>query len=146
MMGRSLMQTLAVAVMEMRGRRHECLTLEHILLAMTHERTGRLILEGCGVDLAELRRQLDTYLTTFIATQSESDDGEVLQTVAVERVLERAIRQIRSAGRVKAEVGDVLAAMFEEEDCWAVYFLRRQDVTRMDVLEYISHDLPAALR
>ena len=66
MMGRSLMQTLAVAVMEMRGRRHECLTLEHILLAMTHERTGRLILEGCGVDLAELRRQLDTYLTTFI--------------------------------------------------------------------------------
>ena len=46
MMGRSLMQTLAVAVMEMRGRRHECLTLEHILLAMTHERTGRLILEG----------------------------------------------------------------------------------------------------
>ena len=145
MMGRSLMQTLAVAVMEMRGRRHECLTLEHILLAMTHERTGRLILEGCGVDLAELRRQLDTYLTTFIATQSESDDGEVLQTVAVERVLERAIRQIRSAGRVKAEVGDVLAAMFEEEDCWAVYFLRRQDVTRMDVLEYISHELPAAL-
>ncbi|MCH5277966.1 MAG: ATP-dependent Clp protease ATP-binding subunit ClpA [Desulfovibrionaceae bacterium] len=146
MMGRSLMQTLAVAVMEMRGRRHECLTLEHILLAMTHERVGKLILEGCGVNLAELRRQLDSYLNTFLATQDVMDDGEVVQTVAVERVLERAIRQIRSAGRVRAEVGDVLAAMFEEEDCWAVYFLRRQDVSRLTVLEYISHELPAALR
>ena len=147
MMGRSLMQTLAVAVMEMRGRRHECLTLEHILLAMTHERVGRLILEGCGVDLAELRRQLDTYLNTFIATQDDTlGDGEVIQTVAVERVLDRAIRQIRSAGRIRAEVGDVLAAMFEEEDCWAVYFLRRQDVSRLTVLEYISHELPNALR
>lgn len=146
MMGRSLMQTLAVAVMEMRGRRHECLTLEHILLAMTHERMGRLILEGCGADLAELRKQLDTYLATFVAVQNESDEGEVLQTVAVERVLERAIHQIRSAGRAKAEVGDVLAAMFEEEDCWAVYFLQRQDVTRLAVLDFISHELPQALR
>lgn len=145
MMGRSLMQTLAVAVMEMRGRRHECLTLEHILLAMTHERTGRTILEGCGVDVPELRRQLDAYLSTFVA-RTEAEEGEVLQTVAVERVLERAIRQIRSAGRARAEVGDVLAAMFEEEDCWAVYFLRRQDVTRLGVLEFLSHGLSDALR
>lgn len=146
MMGRSLMQTLAVAVMEMRGRHHECLTLEHVLLAMTHERMGKIILEGCGVDLVELRKQLDTYLSTFLTSLAEADEGEVLQTVAVERVLERAIRQIRAAGRVKAEVGDVLAAMFEEEDCWAVYFLRRQDLTRLIVLDFISHDLPQLMR
>ncbi len=146
MMGRSLMQTLAVAVMEMRGRKNECLTLEHILLAMTHEHVGRIILEGCGADLDELRRQLDTYLSTFLGSHAESEEGEVLQTVAVDRVLERAIRQIRSAGRSRAEVGDVLAAMFDEEDCWAVYFLKRQDIDRITVLDFISHELTDALR
>lgn len=146
MMGRSLIQTLAVAVMEMRSRQHECLTLEHILLAMTHERIGKIILEGCGANIFELRQQLDTYLTTFITRQTDPEEGEILQTVAVERVLERAIRQIRSAGRLRAEVGDVLAAMFEEEDCWAVYFLKRQDISRLMVLDYISHDLPHAVR
>jgi len=146
MMGRSLLQTLAVAVMEMRGRRHEFLTLEHILLAMTHERTGRLILEGCGADLPALRKELEEYLTANVNIRTGEDDGEVPQTLAVERVLERAIRHMRSSGKDRAEVGDVLAAMFEEEDCWAVYFLRRQSITRLSVLDFISHQLEEALK
>lgn len=70
---------------------------------------------------------------------------EVIQSPAVERALERALRHMQSAGRSRAEVGDLLAAMFEEEDCFAVYFLRRQGISRLDILEFISHDLPQIL-
>ena len=144
-MGRSLMQALALAVMDMRRRRNECLTLEHVLLAMTHERTGRIILEGLGVDLAALRHDLEEHITRYLPSLEEGEDIEVVQSPAVERTLERAFRHMQSAGRSRAEVGDMLAAMYEEEDCFAVYFLRRQGVTRLDVLEFISHDLPQIL-
>ena len=140
-MGRSLMQALALAVMDMRRRRNECLTLEHILLAMTHEHMGRVILEGLGVDLGELRHELDEHISRYLPALEEDAVLEVIQSPAVERALERALRHMQSAGRSRAEVGDLLAAMFEEEDCFAVYFLRRQGISRLDILEFISHDL-----
>ncbi len=141
-MGRSLMQALALAVMDMRRRRNECLTLEHVLLAMTHERIGRIILEGLGVDLAELRHALDEHLTRYLPALEEGAVLEVVQSPAVERALERALMHMQSAGRSRAEVGDLLAAMYEEEDSFAVYFLRRQGISRLDILDFISHDLP----
>lgn len=144
-MGRSLMQALALAVMDMRRRRNECLTLEHILLAMTHEHMGRVILEGLGVDLGELRHELDEHISRYLPALEEDAVLEVIQSPAVERALERALRHMQSAGRSRAEVGDLLAAMFEEEDCFAVYFLRRQGISRLDILEFISHDLPQIL-
>ncbi len=146
MMGRSLMQALAGAVMEMRRRHHEFLTLEHILLAMTHENMGRTILEGCGVDIGLLRQNLESYLRVHVPTltpeQEMQQNGEISQTVAVERVLERALRQMHASGKQKAECGDVLASLFEEEDCFATYFLEKQGLTRLSVLEYISHRMP----
>lgn len=145
MMGHSLMQSLAIAVMEMRSRRHECLTVEHLLLAMTRERLGVIILKGCGVDIPELRRQLDAFLARYLPegpAPVEGVENEVLQTGALERVLERAILHVQSSGREQADVGDVLAAMFEEEDCWAAYFLRKQGVDRLRLLEFLSHVLP----
>lgn len=141
-MGRSLMQALALAVMDMRRRRNECLTLEHVLLAMTHERIGRIILEGLGVDLAGLRHALDEHLTRYLPALEEGAVLEVVQSPAVERTLERALMHMQSAGRSRAEVGDLLAAMYEEEDSFAVYFLRRQGISRLDILDFISHDLP----
>ena len=136
------MQALALAVMDMRRRRNECLTLEHVLLAMTHERIGRIILEGLGVDLAELRHALDEHLTRYLPALEEGAVLEVVQSPAVERALERALMHMQSAGRSRAEVGDLLAAMYEEEDSFAVYFLRRQGISRLDILDFISHDLP----
>ena len=116
MMARSLMQALALAVMEMRSRRHECLTVEHLLLAMTREHLGRVILKGCGADIPALRHQLEEYLSRYLpATGPEpSAESEVLQTEALERVLERAVAHVQSSGRRDADIGDVLAAMFEE--------------------------------
>ncbi len=146
MMGRSLMQALAIAVMEMRRRHHEFLTLEHILFAMSHESMGRTILEGCGVDIGLLRQNLESYLRVHVPTlspeQEMQQNGEITQTVAVERVLERALRQMRASGKQKAECGDVLASLFEEEDCFATFFLEKQGLTRLTVLEYISHRMP----
>ena len=149
MMARSLMQALALAVMEMRSRRHECLTVEHLLLAMTREQLGRVILKGCGADIPALRHQLDEYLSRYlpaVGPEQPAPESEVLQTEALERVLERAVSHVQSSGRRDADVGDVLAAMFEEPDCWAAFYLRRQGVDRLRVLEFISHELPEILR
>ena len=148
MMARSLMQALALAVMEMRSRRHECLTVEHLLLAMTREQLGRVILKGCGVDIPVLRHQLEDYLSRYLPASGPepSAESEVLQTEALERVLERAVTHVQSSGRRDADVGDVLAAMFEEEDSWAVFYLRKQGVDRLRVLEFVSHELPEILR
>ncbi|MBO4684402.1 MAG: AAA family ATPase, partial [Desulfovibrio sp.] len=148
MMAHSLMQALALAVMEMRSRRHECLTVEHLLLAMTREQLGRVILRGCGADLRELRKQLEDYFERYMEAvpPGEMTEGEVVQTAALERVIERAVAHVQSAGRQNADVGDVLAAMFDEEDCWAAFYLRKQGVERLRVLEFISHELPDLIR
>ena len=126
MMGRFLMQALALAVMEMRARRHECLTMEHLLLAMTREQLGRVILQGCGADIPALRHQLDEYLTRYLPAMDaeQGSESEVLQTPALERILERAVAHVHGSGRKEMDVGDVLASMFEEPDCWAAYYLR----------------------
>ncbi len=149
MMGRSLVQTLAIAVMEMRSHHHECLTVEHVLLAMTREQRGVVILKGCGVNVAELRHQLEDFLELHLPAGNQPQNGtesEVLQTEALGRVLERAITHVQASGRTQANVEDVLASMFEEEDCWAGYFLRRQGVDRLRVLEFISRELSEVLR
>ncbi len=147
MMGRALMQALAIAVLEMRSRRHECLTLEHLLLAMTREQLGVAILKGCGANIPELRNQIEAFFSRNLPEgEIAFGEGEVIQTEALERVLKRAIIHVQAAGRAKADVGDALAAMFEEKDCWAVYFLRRQGVERLRVLEFLSHELPGILR
>lgn len=147
-MGRSLMQAIALAVMEMRSRRNECLTVEHLLLAMTREQLGRVILKGCGADLNELRHQLDEFLTRYLPSMEgePNPEGEVLQTEALERVLEHAVAHVHSSGRQQADIGDVLAAMFHEQDSWAAYYLRKQGIDRLRVLEFVSHELPEILR
>ena len=149
MMARSLMQALALAVMEMRSRRHECLTVEHLLLAMTREQLGRVILKGCGADIPALRHQLEEYLSQYlppVGPEQPAPESEVLQTESLERVLERAVTHVQSSGRRDTDVGDVLAAIFEEPDCWAAFYLRKQGIDRLRVLEFISHELPEILR
>ncbi len=149
MMARSLMQVLALAVMEMRSRRHECLTVEHLLLAMTREQLGRIILKGCGADLPTLRHQLEEYFSRHLppaGPEESAPESEVLQTESLERVLERAISHVQASGRRDTDVGDVLASMFDEPECWAVYYLRRQGIDRLKLLDFLSHSLPEIMR
>jgi len=148
MMSRSLMQAIALAVMEMRSRRHECLTVEHLLLAMTREQLGRVILKGCGADIPALRKDLEEYLSRYLPPVSEepAPESEVLQTEALERVLEHAVAHVHSSGRKQADIGDVLAAMFQDSESWAAYYLKKQGIDRLRVIEFVSHELPEILR
>ena len=142
MLGKHLEAALAAAVTDVQSRRHEYLTLEHLLLAITEERYGEEILESCGVDVVAVQRRLEDFFKTYLSALPEGAKIEVVQTLAVQRVLQRAMRQIQDAGRNTMEIGDVLAAMLEE-DSYAGYFLLSQGITRVALLEVISHVKPA---
>ena len=139
MIGKHLQWVLSHAVNEVRSRRHEYLTLEHVLYSMASEPYGRKILENCGGSAAVLRENLEHFFATHLEQAGEEDAQEVVQTLSVQRVLQSAMRHINAAGRDKVEIGDVLAAIMEEEDSYACYYLRRQGITRLEVLTCISH-------
>ncbi|THB69313.1 MAG: ATP-dependent Clp protease ATP-binding subunit ClpA [Desulfovibrio sp.] len=142
MLSKRLENVLTAAVREVRKRNHEFLTLEHLLYALAQEDSGKEILVNCKVDVARLQRQLENFFVDHMESLPEETASEVVQTLGVQRVLQRAILQMQSAGKEKVEVGDVLAALFDEDDSFAVYFLKSHGVTRLDILEYISHHMP----
>jgi ATP-dependent Clp protease ATP-binding subunit ClpA len=139
MLSKKLERVLTTAVKEVKRRGHEYLTLEHLLYAMLLEETGRDILVHCGVNVVRLKHQLERFFTDHMEILPQDANTEVVQTLGVQRVLQRAIMQMQSSGKQQVEVGDVLAAFFEEEDSYAVYYLKSHGVSRLDVLEYISH-------
>ena len=139
MLSKKLERVLTSAVKEVKRRGHEYLTLEHLLFAMLLEETGRDILVHCGVNVVRLKHQLERFFTDHMETLPQETNAEVVQTLGVQRVLQRAIMQMQSSGKQQVDVGDVLAAFFEEEDSYAVYYLKSHGVSRLDVLEYISH-------
>ncbi len=139
MLGRHLQKVLHVALQDVQRRKHEFLTLEHLLYAMAIEAQGRMLLEGCGASPAVLREQLESFFAYHMELREEGSSGEILQTESVQRVLSNALHQIRAAGRELVELGDVLAALMEESDTYASYYLKKQGVERARVLEYISH-------
>ena len=142
MLGKHLEAVLTAAVVEAQRRRHEYLTLEHLLLAITEERYGEEILEACGVDVFLVRQRLEAFFKKELISLPKGTRIDVVQTLAVQRVLQRALRQIQDAGRDTLEIGDILAAMLEEES-HAGYFLLSQGITRVTLLGVISHVKPA---
>lgn len=142
MLSKRLENVLTSAVRTVRTRNHEYLTLEHLLHALVNEEQARDILSHCGVDVERLQQQLERFFQDHMEVMSGAPSSEVVQTLGVQRVLQRAILQMQSSGKSKVEVGDVLAALFDEDDSYAVYFLKSHGVARLDILEYISHGLP----
>ena len=140
MLSKSVQNVLRDALIEVQRRRHELLTVEHILFAMTNSMKGRIILEGSGASVAMLREQLEGFFRQEMQTLEQPQSFEVTQTVSVQRVLERARAHIHSAGKDTVEIGDLLVSIMEEEG-YAEYFLKRQGVERLDVLTFISHGL-----
>jgi ATPases with chaperone activity, ATP-binding subunit len=100
-------------------------------------------LQGCGIDVDRLRKQLVQFFTDHLDVNPRPEH-EIVQTVSVQRAMQRAILHIQSSGKSQVQAGDFLAAMLEEEDAFAVYYLKAQGLTRLAVLEYISHQLPDA--
>ena len=141
MITRELQSTLLAALGEARKRRHEYLCLEHILYSLTEEKTGRQILKACAVDLSALRKDLEQFFADKMVQLPEGDDREPEQTIGIQRVLQRAILHMHSANKTEIDSGSVLAAMFREQDSHAIYVLQKQGVTRLDVINYLSHGI-----
>jgi ATP-dependent Clp protease ATP-binding subunit ClpA len=139
MFSASVEAILHIAYREAVTRRHAYLTLEHLLYALLHDTDGERILTACGADLPALRRQLDEYLNESIEQLPRGRDREPEQTAAFRRVLQTAVVHVQSAQRDEAHVGDVLAAILQQPKAHAAILLARQGVTRLDVLEFISH-------
>ena len=114
MLSKGLEAVLTSAFHEVRKRRHEYLTLEHLLYAMTREAASSDILDACGADVDKLRVQLEGFFKEHLEPLPGDMDPEVVQTLSVRRVLQRAVWQKQASGKEIVEVGDVLAAMFEE--------------------------------
>jgi ATP-dependent Clp protease ATP-binding subunit ClpA len=137
----SLEVVLTVAYREAAARRHTHLTLEHLLYALAHDPDGERILSACGADLPQLRRDLDKFLNDHIEQFSRGQQKEPEQTMAFRRVLQTAVLHVQSAGRQEVQSGDVLAATLQQSKSYAAQLLAAQGVSRLDVLEYITHGI-----
>nr|WP_216669449.1 ATP-dependent Clp protease ATP-binding subunit ClpA [Corallococcus exiguus] len=127
------------ALDEARKMRHEYLTLEHLLLALTRESRTREVLKGCGANVKRLQENLTSFLEETVERLPDDVDAEPQQTIGVERVLHRAAMHALSAEQKYIDGGDVLVAMFREEESHALYLLQQEGVTRLDLLNFISH-------
>src|SRR5262245_35936673 len=132
---------LHIAFREAVSRRHAYLTLEHLLYALAHDPDGERILAACGADLNLLRRNLNSYLDDSIEKVPRGEEREPAQTIAFRRVLQAAVMHVQSAQRQEAQVGDVIAAILQQPKTHAAAMLAEQGVTRLDVLEYLSHGI-----
>jgi len=132
---------LSIAFREAVSRRHAYLTLEHLLYALAHDPDGERILSACGADLPALTRALGTYLEESVEHQSRGAERDPQQTMAFRRVLQTAILHIQSAQRDEANAGDILAAILQQPKSHAAQLLTGQGITRLDILNYISHGI-----
>ena len=141
MINKELSATLGFAVKEAKRRRHEYVSIEHILFAILNDTTGIEIVENCGGDVDNLIDSLENFFEEKIERIPDGDDYVLQQTIGFQRVIQRAVNHARSAEKHEVAVADVLASIFLEKDSHAEYFLRHEGVTRLDVLNYISHSV-----
>ena len=132
---------LSVAFREATARRHTHLTLEHLLYVLAHDGEGERILAACGADLPKLRVELDKYLQKNVEQFPRGQQKEPDQTLSFRRVLQTAVLHVQSSGKGEVEAGDLLAAMLQQSRAFAAQLLEAQGITRLDVLNYISHGI-----
>ncbi len=132
---------LSVAYREAVAKRHTHLTLEHLLYVLAHDPEGEKVLEACGADLPRLRRELDVYLTDNVERYPRGKEREPDQTLAFRRTLQTSVLHVQSAGKGEVNAGDLLAALLQQSNSYAAQVLDAQGVTRLDVLNYISHGI-----
>ncbi len=142
MLNRELEYTLNMAFNDARGKRHEYITIEHLLLSLLDNPSAASVLRGCGANLDRLRKQLTNFITetTPLLTEGKSQ-SDIQPTLGFERVLQRAIFHAQSSGRSEVNGANVLVAIFSEEESQAVYFLRQENITRLDVINYLAQGI-----
>ncbi len=141
MLSKELEFTLNNAFKEARARRFEFMTVEHLLLALIDNPTAAQVLRACGGDLDTLRDELDTFVEENTPLLDENDTRETQPTLGFQRVLQRAVFHVQSSGKKEVTGANVLVAIFGEQDSQTVYLLNKQNITRLDVVNYISHGI-----
>ncbi len=124
-----------------RQRRHEFITVEHLLLALLNNKDAVKVLHACAVDLGVLKKDLSRFVEETTPKLSERDQRDTQPTLGFQRVLQRAVFHVQSSGKKSVTGANALVAIFSERDSQAIYFLEKQDVTRLDVVNYISHGI-----
>jgi ATP-dependent Clp protease ATP-binding subunit ClpA len=141
MIAQELEVSLHMAFMDARQKRHELITVEHLLLAMIDNPTAAQVLRACGADLEVLRRELTNYIEEHTPTVTGNDEVDTQPTLGFQRVIQRAILHVQSSGKKEVTGANVLVAIFGEKDSHAVFFLHQMGVTRLDVVNFISHGI-----
>ena len=142
MLSKDLETTLNLAFKNARERRHEFLTVEHLLLALLDNEIALTVLEACDCDLAELRAELVNFVETTTPLIPESEGARETQpTLGFQRVLQRAIFHVQSSGKPEVTGANILVAIFSEQESQATHFLRQKNVTRIDVVNFITHGI-----
>src|SRR5215471_9828385 len=142
LIAKELQASFRLAIAEAKRMRHEYLTLEHLLLALLKDAKTRQVLSSCGANIPRLQKRLEQFLEETVERLPAGVDAEPQQTMGVERVLQRAAIHALSAEQKVIDGGDVLAAMFREDESHALYLLQQEGLTRLDVLNFISHGVP----
>ena len=142
MLSRELEVTLNLAFKNAREKKHEFMTVEHLLLALLDDASATSVLTACGVDLDALRQDLSEFITSTVPTIPDTKLQQDTQpTHGFQRVLQRAVFQVNSANHSEVVGANVIVAIFSEQESQAVYFLRLQDVARIDVVNFIAHGI-----
>ena len=142
MLSKELEITLNVAFKSARKNHHEFMTVEHLLLALLDNEIACNVLKSCNCDLNELRISLEQFIdsTTPLLDDSESN-LETQATLGFQRVLQRAVFHVQSSGKSEVTGANVLVAIFSEQESQAVFFLKKQDIARLDVVNFITHGI-----
>ena len=137
---RELEQTLTLAVNEAKRLRHEFLWLEHVLYALTFDEDVVKVIRSCGGDIKMLQRDLESFFTEHMEPlPPDVEEVDPQQTLGFQRALQRAAAHVQSSGKDVIEGRNFLVALFREEKSFALYLLQKQEITRLDVVNYISH-------
>ena len=136
MIAQELEVSLHMAFMDARQKRHELITVEHLLLAMLDNPSAAEVLKACGANIDALRNELTQYIDDHTPTISGEEEVDTQPTLGFQRVIQRAMLHVQSSGKKEVNGANVLVAIYGEKDSHAVYFLHQQGVTRLDVVNF----------
>ncbi len=141
MINKALELTLEATVRDAQKKRHEYLTVEHILFAALHDDWGVEIISGCGGNITHLKSEIENFFDLNIPRLPADANLFSKPTIAFQRVIQRALSHVQSAEKQEADAGDIISSIFLEEDSFAVHLLESEGITRLDALNYISHGI-----
>ncbi|HXX56406.1 MAG TPA: Clp protease N-terminal domain-containing protein, partial [Thermodesulfovibrionales bacterium] len=139
MINKELELIIAATIRDAEAKRHEYLTVEHLLYAVLHDERGVEIIAGCGGDIGRLKKSVHKFFEEGVPKRKGDADLYPHPAVGFQRVIQKALNHVHSAEKEEADAGDLLAALFLEKGSHAVHFLHAEGITRLDVLNYISH-------